>query len=91
MSEHYYCLEGASLCAFHAGSDASVIPPTADCVRGCDWCGPVSHRAWLVVDGAPLRVRHAADAWFAEDDMGAHDMAHARYLQMHFDGVRDAY
>ncbi len=45
----------------------------------------------FIVDQVPLCIRHAADAVFPEDDMGAHHMAHAAYLRLQVDGVRGAY
>lgn len=57
----------------------------------CEWCARVEHRAYFVVDQQTLCIRHAADAVFPEDDMGAHDMAHAAYLRLREDGVTDAY
>jgi hypothetical protein len=49
------------------------------------------HRAYFVVDGRPLCIRHAADVAFDNDDMGAHDMAHAAYIWLKQAGVEDAY
>jgi hypothetical protein len=38
-----------------------------------------------------LCVRHASDAAFGEDDMGAHNMAHAAYIELKQHGVADPY
>ena len=84
---------GRSVCAEH--TDAAHVVPPALAMDGraptCLSCRATPHRAYFVVAGEPLCIRHAADAAFAGDDMGAHDMVHAAYLQLHRSGVRDAY
>jgi hypothetical protein len=80
---------GFSVCTRHGASDLEPITDRAESL--CEWCDSSSHRAWLVIDGVHLCVRHGADAWFPDDDMGAHDMAHGLYLQLHAEGVRDTY
>ena len=50
------------------------------------------HRAHFLVSGESLCIRHAADWSVPEgDDMGAHNMAHAMYLQLGERGVRDTH
>lgn len=80
-------LAGNSVCPKHGGVHCDAVDLPALCAQ----CAPTARKAWLALEGIPLCVRHAAFAWFPEDDMGAHDMAHALYLQMHADGIRDAY
>ncbi|HEU4676368.1 MAG TPA: hypothetical protein VFS29_10290 [Motilibacteraceae bacterium] len=53
-------------------------------------------RAWFVVDGGSLCIRHAAHAAtttdeYGDDDMGAHDFAHAVYQELGRLGVPHAY
>lgn len=38
-----------------------------------------------------LCIRHATDSVFPDDDMAAHDMAHAAYIEPNRMGVLDAY
>ena len=85
--------DGRTACADHTRSVNSHLIPTApdgNDIR-CAWCRRAPHRAYFIVDRQPLCIRHAADAVFPEDDMGAHDMAHAAYLRLQGDGVGDAY
>jgi hypothetical protein len=51
----------------------------------------MTHQAYFIVGDSPLCIRHAADAVFSDDDMRAHDMAHAAYLHLNAHGVNDAY
>ena len=85
--------DGRTACADHAKSVNLQLVPTASGrrVNMCKWCLRVPHRANCIVDQLPLCIRHAADALFPEDDMGAHDMTHAAYLRLQVDGVSDAY
>jgi hypothetical protein len=80
---------GRSSCGVHGGSSAATT--AASLAKNCVDCRSTQHRAYFVVDQQPLCVRHAADAVFADDDMGAHDMAHAAYIQLKEIGVQDAY
>lgn len=85
--------DGQTVCAHHVGSLSprmSLGTPDWDASQ-CRWCRRVPHRAYFIVNQEPLCIRHAADAVFADDDMGAHDMAHAAYLHLNADGVDDAY
>ena len=85
--------EGQTSCANHARSENLQQVPSASGRRAnqCKECLRVPHRAYFIVDEMPLCIRHAADAAFPEDDMGAHSMAHAAYLRLQADGVRGAY
>lgn len=58
---------------------------------GCSDCAATAHQSYFVVEDRPLCNRHAADAVFHDDDMGAHDMAHAAYIEPNRIGVMDAY
>jgi hypothetical protein len=80
---------GKSTCAAHGHSTAEPLQGyrAANCVD----CRRTRHRAYFVVDHEPLCIRHAADALFPEDDMGAHDMAHAAYIRLNAMAVGDAY
>ena len=57
----------------------------------CAHCGATAHRSYFVGEDLPLCIRHAADAVFDDDDMGAHEMAHAAYIELNRMGVWDAY
>lgn len=84
--------DGRTVCADHASSVIERVPTAPGRrVNQCRRCRAVPHPAYFIVDQLPLCIRHAADAVFAEDDMGAHHMAHAAYLRLHHDGVRRAY
>ena len=85
--------DGRTLCAEHARSsdtDPTPLRPKAR-IPDCQQCLQRTHRAYFMVDRQPLCIRHAADAMFPDDDMGAHDMQHAAYLTLGAAGVRDAY
>ncbi|MET3806049.1 hypothetical protein ABIB25_003058 [Nakamurella sp. UYEF19] len=84
---------GLTACADHIRTANSQQVPTAPGRRAnqCRHCLQVPHRAHFIVDQLPLCIRHAADAVFPQDDMGAHYMAHAAYLRLQIDGVRGAY
>jgi hypothetical protein len=82
---------GRSVCTEHTRSTSAPPVPLKAHVPDCAWCKRWTHRAYFVVDQLPLCIRHAADAMFPDDDMGAHDMAHAAYLQLGAAGVPDAY
>ena len=89
VAEARFLDAGFSLCAHHIGSVEQTIAlpgPTS-----CRVCGAGSHAAWFVIEGVPLCIRHGADAWFPDDDMGAHDLAHGLYQQLNTAGIRDAY
>ena len=85
--------DGRSVCAQHAHSPHTDLAPLRPKARipDCRWCLRTPHRAYFIVDQLPLCIRHAADAMFPDDDMGAHDMAHAAYLALGAAGVPDAY
>lgn len=85
--------DGRSACPDHARSANLQRVPTASGrrVNQCKQCLRVPHLAYFIVDQLPLCIRHAADAVFPEDDMGAHHMAHAAYLRLQVDGVRGTY
>lgn len=74
--------DGRSACADHTGS----VPVQRDGAAleaaelDCRWCRQAPHRAYFVVGRHALCIRHAADAVFPNDDMRAHDMAHAAYV-----------
>lgn len=85
---------GTSTCGVHRGAgvettivDLGIGPEAPTCVD----CGATRHRAYFVVEQEPLCIRHAADVVFPDDDMGAHDMAHAAYIKLNLMGVTDAY
>ncbi len=85
---------GRTACADHARGSAHLpSSPTASAriSHQCAQCIHAPHRAFFVVDELPLCIRHSAEAAFPDDDMGAHNMAHALYLRLHRDGVRGAY
>lgn len=84
---------GQSLCADHAaaGNSQPIPASPADEVRQCARCYPTTHRAYFLIDLLALCIRHAADAVFEDDDMRAHDMAHAAYIGLRSAGVNDAY
>ena len=86
--------DGRSVCTDHTmGTNLPLIPiASGHQVPTCDQCrAGTSHRAYFKVDHRTLCVRHAADAVFESDDMGAHDMAHAAYLSLKAVGVENAY
>jgi hypothetical protein len=87
------CSGGNSVCAEHAGAPEAVVDLPAGPLAPCPEChrSGHTHPPWLCVVGELLCIRHAAEAFFGEDDMGAHDMAHGLYLDLHAKGVRDAY
>jgi hypothetical protein len=80
---------GTSVCETHKPRLARVhsAAPHAECA----YCLPTVRPAFFVLGDRPLCIRHAADSAFPDDDMGAHDMAHAAYQQLGKMGVRDAY
>jgi hypothetical protein len=78
---------GSSVCEEHVLSAPIRLATGATCRD----CVKTPHQAYFVVAGDPLCVRHAADAVFPDDDMGAHDMAHAAYIQLRRAGVEDVY
>lgn len=86
-------LSGLTMCQAHGGyvadwsSVGDGLPREARCIE----CGDGSRSAYFVVEGKPLCIRHAADTVFPEDDMSAHDMAHAAYLALNASGDIDAY
>jgi hypothetical protein len=84
---------GFSTCGKHEGSPAGGSSPLVlvDVAPCCGECSATSHRAYFSVSGRFLCIRHAADAVFPDDDMGAHDMAHAAYIRLNEMGVVDAY
>lgn len=86
--------EGHTVCADHVRAESSPLVVAAALDDGgpqCQWCPSMEHRAYFIVASEPLCIRHAADSAFPDDDMRAHDMAHAAYLRLRADGVDDAY
>ena len=84
--------DGRSVCPDHVEAARHLVPiASTEQSDQCQWCRPAHHRAYFVVDQLALCVRHTADAVFEEDDMGAHNMAHAAYLSLRAAGVTDAY
>ena len=88
-------VSGVSVCGGHGAAPIDEpVPPLAAAGSGddsCAVCGAMPRRAYFVVGHRPLCIRHAADACFPDDDMSAHDMAHAAYLALNATGVTDAY
>lgn len=84
---------GLSTCGAHEVSRGAQVTLSARRTRAarCADCQVTPHRAYFVVADRPLCIRHAADAVFADDDMRAHDLAHAAYLALGRMGVADAY
>jgi hypothetical protein len=83
---------GLSTCRAHAeGVLAPLDVREGRTPPNCSDCAPTTHRSYFVVEDRPRCIRHAADAVFADNDMRAHDMAHAVYIELNRRGVQDAY
>jgi len=83
---------GLSTCAAHADGVPVILDPRRwQRAHGCSDCAATAHQSYFVVEDRPLCIRHAADAVFHDDDMGAHDLAHAAYIELNGIGVMDAY
>lgn len=82
--------DGRTACGHHSSAEPTPIAQRSE-VHQCDECVAAPHRAYFIVDGHSLCIRHAADAVFPFDDMGAHHMAHTAYLRLRDRGVTDAY
>lgn len=85
--------DGRSTCGIHSTAASGEPTPIGQhrSTDQCSWCTAVTHRAYFIVGEESLCIRHAADAVFPLDDMGAHHMAHSAYLQLRDRGVSDAY
>jgi hypothetical protein len=81
---------GSTACAAHGGF-GSEVAALAAYPRECSVCGSTQHPAYFVVGDEALCIRHAADAVFPDDDMSAHDMAHAAYIRLKSSGVANPY
>lgn len=80
---------GMSTCGAHESS--GMEPLDGFLGASCLCCRTTRHRAFFIFEGEPLCIRHAADAAFPDDDMGAHDMAHAAYITLNELGMTDTY
>ena len=87
--------DGCSTCGQHGGGEPARLilgKRRAQIPYPCAHCHPQTpHPAYFLVSNEFLCIRHAADAAFPDDDMGAHDMAHAAYLALNLRSIRDVY
>ena len=76
---------GTSYCDVHQPAGSAPLPAAQECTVCRAAQNP--HHAWFGLVGEPLCVRHAAEALFPDDDMGAHFLAHGVYTALRADAA----